>query len=43
MELENYYGEDEVKDLDIWERQFNIPLREMPDESPDIASMCRGA
>jgi hypothetical protein len=29
MEIEGYYGIDGVKDLDIWERQFNIPLREM--------------
>ena len=29
IEIENYYGMDEVNDLDIWERQFNIPPREM--------------
>jgi len=29
MELESYYRVDDVNDLDIWERQFNIPPREM--------------
>jgi putative SOS response-associated peptidase YedK len=29
LEIEHYYGVDEVNDLDIWERQFNIPPREM--------------
>jgi putative SOS response-associated peptidase YedK len=29
LEIEQYYGGDEVNDLDIWERQFNIPPREM--------------
>lgn len=29
MEIEEYYGVDESKDLEIWERQFNIPPREM--------------
>src|SRR5215831_16375800 len=29
IEIENCYGVDEVNDLDIWERQFNIPPREM--------------
>jgi putative SOS response-associated peptidase YedK len=29
MEIEGYYGIDDLKDLDIWERQFNIPPREM--------------
>jgi putative SOS response-associated peptidase YedK len=29
LEIENYYGVDEINDLDIWERQFNIPSREM--------------
>jgi putative SOS response-associated peptidase YedK len=29
MEIEGYYGIDDVKDLDIWQRQFNIPPREM--------------
>jgi hypothetical protein len=29
MEIEGYYGIDGVTDLDIWERQFNIPPREM--------------
>jgi len=29
LEIENYYGVDDVNDLDIWERQFNIPPREM--------------
>ena len=29
IEIENYYGVDDVNNLDIWERQFNIPPREM--------------
>jgi putative SOS response-associated peptidase YedK len=29
LEIEQYYGVDEVTDLDIWERQFNIPPRAM--------------
>ena len=29
LEIEDYYGVDDVSDLDIWERQFNIPPREM--------------
>jgi putative SOS response-associated peptidase YedK len=29
LEIENYYGVDDGNDLDIWERQFNIPPREM--------------
>jgi putative SOS response-associated peptidase YedK len=29
MEIEEYYGVDDASDLDIWERQFNIPPREM--------------
>jgi putative SOS response-associated peptidase YedK len=29
LEIEHYYGVDDVDDLDIWERQFNIPPREM--------------
>src|SRR5437867_12251473 len=29
LEIEDYYGVDDVNDLDIWERQFNIPPREM--------------
>ncbi len=29
LEIEHYYGVDDVNDLDIWERQFNIPPREM--------------
>src|SRR5215510_5232161 len=29
LEIEQYYGVDNVNDLDIWERQFNIPPREM--------------
>ena len=29
IEIEQYYGVDDVNDLDIWERQFNIPPREM--------------
>jgi putative SOS response-associated peptidase YedK len=29
LEIENYYGVDDVNDLDIWERQFNIPPTEM--------------
>jgi putative SOS response-associated peptidase YedK len=29
LEIENYYGVDDVSDLDMWERQFNIPLTEM--------------
>src|SRR5213594_1671691 len=29
IEIEHYYGVDDVNDLDIWERQFNIPPREM--------------
>jgi hypothetical protein len=27
MEMEGYYGIDDVSDLDMWERQFNIPPR----------------
>ncbi len=29
LEIEQYYGVDDVNDLEIWERQFNIPPREM--------------
>src|SRR3989442_15316129 len=29
IEIEHYYGVDDVNDLDIWERQFHIPPREM--------------
>jgi putative SOS response-associated peptidase YedK len=29
LEIENYYGVDDVNDLEILERQFNIPPREM--------------
>jgi len=29
MEIEQYYGVDDANDLEIWERQFNIPPREM--------------
>ena len=29
MEIERYYGVDGVNDLELWERQFNIPPREM--------------
>ena len=29
METEGYYGIDDVKDLDIWKRRFNILPREM--------------
>jgi putative SOS response-associated peptidase YedK len=29
IEIEHYYGVDDVNDLDIWERQFNIPPREI--------------
>lgn len=29
LEIEHYYGVDEVNDLDIWERQSNIPPTEM--------------
>lgn len=29
LEIEHYYSVDDVDDLDIWERQFNIPPREM--------------
>jgi putative SOS response-associated peptidase YedK len=29
LEIEQYYGVDDVTDLDLWERQFNIPPREM--------------
>jgi len=29
LEIENYYGVDDISDLDIWERQFNIPPTEM--------------
>lgn len=29
LEIEQFYGVDDVNDLDIWERQFNIPPREM--------------
>jgi hypothetical protein len=29
MEIEGYYGIDDVTDLDMWERQFNIPPGEM--------------
>jgi putative SOS response-associated peptidase YedK len=29
LEIEHYYGVDDANDLDIWERQFNIPPREM--------------
>lgn len=29
LEIENYYGVEDVNDLDIWERQFNIPPTEM--------------
>ena len=29
LEIENYYGVDDVNDLDIWEREFNIPPTEM--------------
>ena len=28
-EIEQYYGVDDANDLEIWERQFNIPPREM--------------
>jgi putative SOS response-associated peptidase YedK len=29
LEIEQYYGVDEINDLEIWEKQFNIPPREM--------------
>ena len=29
LEIENYYGVDDVSDLEMWERQFNIPPTEM--------------
>jgi putative SOS response-associated peptidase YedK len=29
IEIEHYYGVDDVNDLELWERQFNIPPREM--------------
>jgi len=29
LEIEHYYGVDDVSDLNISERQFNIPPREM--------------
>ena len=29
MEIEQYYGVDDANDLEIWERQFNIPPCEM--------------
>ena len=29
LEIEHYYSVEDVNDLDIWERQFNIPPREM--------------
>ena len=29
LEIEHYYGVNDVNDLNIWERQFNIPPPEM--------------
>jgi putative SOS response-associated peptidase YedK len=29
LEIEDYYGVDEVVELDMWKREFNIPPREM--------------
>src|SRR4030095_16102220 len=29
LEIEDYYGIDELADLDIWKREYNIPPREM--------------
>ena len=29
LEIEDYYGVDEVIDLEMWKREFNIPPREM--------------
>jgi hypothetical protein len=29
LEIEDYYGIDEVTDLEMWKREFNIPPREM--------------
>jgi putative SOS response-associated peptidase YedK len=29
LEIEDYYGVDEVTDLEMWKREFNIPPREM--------------
>ena len=29
LEIEEYYGVDEVIDLEIWKREYNIPPREM--------------
>ena len=29
LEIEHYYEIDEVEDLEIWKREYNIPPREM--------------
>ena len=29
LEIEDYYGVDEVTDLEMWKREYNIPRGEM--------------
>ena len=29
LEIEDYYGIDDLQDLEIWKREYNIPPREM--------------
>ena len=33
LKIEDYYGVDEVIDLEVWKRKFNIPPREMAPKS----------
>ena len=37
--LEDYYGVDEVIDLEVWKRKFNIPPREMAPRSGSQAAL----
>ena len=29
LEIEDYYGIDEIRELDLWQREFNIPPTEV--------------
>jgi hypothetical protein len=31
LEIEDYYGIDDIRELDLWQREFNIPPIEMAD------------
>ena len=30
LEIQDYYGIDDIRELDLWQREFNIPLLKWP-------------